>query len=207
MSLDVVKVLRLLQSSLSDPLLQNYGLSKSQTTKASSIGDIMPNLIAFKTDELFAASIARFNREFAKNGNKVYGYHFDRGNQFTGALNGVAHHAVDLQYIFGNFNDGFTDKKDLDLSNALMRLWIGFANGKEPWADYSSGKTLHITPEGDLTVVPREEVTSRRWNAYGEIENNLAEIKKIGGMLTNGDPELKSECIARKGSKLPSTKL
>src|SRR5208282_1291379 len=166
MDLEPKQVLKVFHSSLPDVLLKIYGLAKSQTRNVSSISDLMQPLIAFKTDEFYAASTARFNREFSKTGTKVYSYHLDRGNPFPGPMNGIAHHALDLEYVFGNFLKGFTDKKDVDMSKALMRFWIGFANGKEPWADYTSGKALHLTRDAEVIVVPREQITSRRWAAF-----------------------------------------
>ena len=197
----------MLQSELPDSLLQNYGLSKSQVTEVSSIGEIMQSLVALKTDGLFAASTARFAREFSKTGTKVYSYHFDRGNQFPGVLKGVAHHAIDLEYVFGNFIEGFTEKKDSDLSKALMRFWIGFAHGKEPWADYTSGKALHVTADAEVTVVPREQVTSRRWAAYAEMEKNWASVRKTGQMLMNGTLNKKLVWLAGKKSSQGASNL
>ena len=101
MELSHSQALEILHTSLPDSLLQNYGLSKAQTTNVSNIGQLIPLLIDFKTDELFSASTNRFNREFTKVGGKVYSYHFDRGNQFPGPMNNVAHHALDLEYVFG----------------------------------------------------------------------------------------------------------
>jgi carboxylesterase type B len=180
---DPHKVLQQLQSSLPDSLLENYGLATSQTKHVSAITDIIHNLIDFKSDELFGAGIDRFNREFSKAGGKVYSYHFDRGNPFPGPMNGIAHHALDLEYVFGNFIEGFPEKKDVDLSNALMRFWIGFANGKEPWASYNSGKALFISPDGDVSVSPREEITSRRWNAYPEMDKNWSKVREVGSSI------------------------
>jgi carboxylesterase type B len=188
-TLDVKQVLKVLQSSLPETLLENYGLASTQTSNVSSIQEIMQQLIALKTDELFCAGTSRATREISKSGVKVYTYHFDRGNQFKGPLNGIAHHAIDLEYVFGNFLKGFTDKKDVDLSKALMRFWIGFANGKEPWSEYSTGKALHITSNAECTVVPRGEVKSRRWAAYAEMEKNWAQVRRTGNMLMNAKLE------------------
>jgi carboxylesterase type B len=188
MALDV-QVLKNLQSSLPDSLLQRFGLSASQTTEVSSMKDIIQKLIMLNTDALFAANINYFSREFNKTGAKIYSYHFDRGNPFPGPLNGIAHHALDLEYTFGNFLEGFPEKEDVNLSKALMRLWIKFAHGEAPWEDYASGKALYITPDAEVTVVPREQVTTRRWNAYDEMEKSWAQVRKAGNMLINRDLE------------------
>jgi carboxylesterase type B len=189
MGLGHEQVLQAVQSSLPDSLLQHYGLAKAQTKEVSSIGQLIPLLTAFCTDQLFSSSIARFVREFSQTGAKVYSYHFDRGNTFPGPMNGIAHHALDLQYTFGTYRDGFHDKKDVELSNGLMKRWIDFANGKEPWADASSGKALRITPEAELEVIPRDQITSRRWTGYSEMEKNWDQVKRTGNMLITGNLE------------------
>jgi len=180
------KVLERLQSSLPDSFLQKYGLAKSQTANITNIGQLIPLLVNFKTDELFNMSIYRFIREFSKTNSKVYEYHFDRGNPFNGAMKGVAHHALDLEYMFGNFLEGFAEENDRQLSEALMRYWIGFAQGKKPWADATSGKALHIGADASLTVVPREQVKSRRWDAYPEMEQHWEKVRQIGVQLMSG---------------------
>jgi carboxylesterase type B len=192
MTLTHTEVIKFLNASLSEKLLLQYGLSETQTSDVTSIADLLPRLIGLKTDELFCASIHRFTREFSKAGAKVYSYHLDRGNTFSGPMNNVAHHALDLQYVFGNFLKGFKDKKDVELSKALMKFWIGFAYGKAPWDDVSSGKALHIRTDGELEVVPREEVKSRRWAAYAEMEKNWDAVRNTGNALMNGSLEMKT---------------
>jgi carboxylesterase type B len=180
MPLNHTIVLERLHSSLPDSLLQEYGLAKAQTTYISSIKELIPYLINFKTDELFSMSIYRFIREFSKTDTKVFEYHFDRGNPFNGALKGVAHHAIDIEYVFGNFMEGFPEKRDYQLSETLMRYWIGFSNGKEPWVDAATGQALHIRTDASLAVVPREQITSRRWDGYRELEENWDAVRAIG---------------------------
>jgi carboxylesterase type B len=189
MGLSHSQALDIVQSNLPDSLLIHYGLAKSQTKQVGHISQLIPLLIAFCTDEIFSSSIHRFIHEFSKTGAKVYGYHLDRGNSFPGPMNNIAHHAIDLQYIFGNFRDGFPDKKDVELSNTIMNRWIDFANGKEPWDDVSTGKELHITPEAELVVVPRGEITSRRWAGYTEMEKNWEQVRKTGNVLMSGNIE------------------
>ena len=178
--LSYTKILDHLHSVLPESLLEKYGLTKAQTSHISSMGELIPLLVNFKTDELFSMSIYRFARDFSKTGTKVFEYHFDRGNPFNGALKGMAHHAVDLEYVFGNFLDGFPDQRDAQLSTALMRYWIGFANGKEPWTDATTGQALHIGADANLAVVPREQITSRRWDGFAEMEKNWDTVNRVG---------------------------
>ena len=185
--MDASKVLQTLNEALPESLLKIYGLTTAQNANVTSIHDILSKLIDFKTDELFVAGKARFSRELSKTNVKVYTYSFDRGNPFPGPMNGIAHHALDLEYVFGNFVEGFPGKKDVNLSLGLIRFWVGFANGKAPWADYTSGKSLYITPEGDLEVIPREQITSRRWEAYDLIDKNWDIVRKTGDKLMSGE--------------------
>jgi hypothetical protein len=102
--------------SLPSQILFNIiGLSASQATEVSSMEAIVQKLTALKTDGLYAASI---NHEFSKTGSIVNSYRFDRGNPFPGPLNGVAHHALDLEFIFGSFLEGFPGEEDVNLSKA-----------------------------------------------------------------------------------------
>jgi len=181
-------VLDFLHSTLPDSLLVNYGLSKFQTENVSDIGEIIRQLIDFVTDSLFAGSHSRFNMAFAEGtGKRVLQYCFDRGDQFEGPLKGTAHHAIDLEYLFGNFIPGFADEVDVRLSETLMKFWIEFANGTEVWADYKTGKALHIKTDGTLEIVPRQNISSRRWGAHGELEKNWLSSRKVADAVATGN--------------------
>lgn len=182
-------VLDLLHKSLPESLLEKYGLTKSQTSQVTHIGQLMPLLISLKTDELFAAGINKFLREFSKTGAPTYSYHFDRPNLFQCPMNGVAHHAIDLAYTFGNFERAFSNKKDWQLSETLMKYWIDFANGKEPWSSVAEGKALHIKTDATSEAVRREKVTSRRWDSFVEIEKSWDKVRETGNLLIHGKTE------------------
>jgi carboxylesterase type B len=192
MTLPYTEVIKFLNAQLPAKLLSQYGLTKTQTADATSINDLIPRLISLKTDELFAASIHRFTREFSKAGATVYSYHFDRGNTFSGPMKNIAHHALDLQYVFGNFLQGFSDKKDVELSISLMKFWIGFAYGKAPWDDVSSRKALHIRTDGELEVVTEGQIKSRRWEAYAEMEKVWDTVRNTGNALINGSLKMET---------------
>jgi len=181
--LNPTDALDVLQKNLPATLLEKYGLAKTQTKEITHIGQLVPLLIPLKTDELFAAGINKFSREFKKAGVTVYSYHFDRGNPFETPLKGIAHHALDLAYTSGNFENAWPDKKDEQLSNALIKYWIDFANGKEPWDSAASGKALHITTDAETKVVPREKVASRRWDGYVEMEKCWDKVRAVGNAM------------------------
>ena len=187
-SFDIKEVLDFLHSLLPDSLLTNYGLATAQTKNITHVGEIIPQLMNFETDNLFSASHYRFNEGFTEgSGHKIFQYCFDRGSQFNGPLKGVAHHAIDITYMLGNFAPGFPDKVDVELSEKLMQYWIEFANGTEPWPDYKTGKALHIKPDGTTEVVPRENISSRRWAAFGEIEKNWQNTRTVANALASGN--------------------
>jgi carboxylesterase type B len=182
------EVLNFIHSLLPDSLLTNYGLATTQTENVTHVGEIVPRLINLETDNLFSACHHRFNEAFTKGtGHKVFQYCFDRGSQFNGPLKGIAHHAIDLEYTLGNFIPGFPDKVDVELSEKLMGYWIEFANGTEPWSDYKTGKALHIKPDGTTELIPRENISSRRWTAYGEIDKNWTNTRTVANALASGN--------------------
>lgn len=72
-----------------------------------------------------------------------------------------------------------------------MTHWIDFANGKEPWASYKAGKALYVKPDAEVVVVPREEITTRRWEGYAEMEKCWENVRKTGNLLMNGKTDEK----------------
>jgi carboxylesterase type B len=189
MQLSHTAALAIVQPNLPEPLLKHYGLVRNQTAHVTEIGQIIPGLGAFLNDYLFASPSNRAAHALTQSGTKVYTYCFDRANTFQSPFNGIAHHALDLTYIFGNFLEGFPEKKDVELSHAIMKKWIDFANGKEPWAPFSSGKAIQFTTEGDLVVKPFKEITSRRWDAFPEMERYWDLVKKFGDILNSAKPD------------------
>jgi len=85
----------------------------------------------------------------------------------------VAHHAVAR----------FEDQRDVNLKHGVMKKWIDFANGKEPWDDVTAGEALYITSDAQLVVVPVEEVKSGRWQEWAEMKKNWTKVKIIRLMM------------------------
>jgi carboxylesterase type B len=189
MQLSHTAALAIVQPNLPIPLLEHYGLSRSQTAHVTEIGQIIPGLGAFLNDYLFASPSNRTAHALTASGTKVYTYCFDRTNTFQSPFNGIAHHALDLIYVFGNFMDAFSDKKDVEMSHGIMKKWIDFANGKEPWEPFSSGKAIQFTTEAELVVRPFKEITSRRWDAFPEMEKDWDLVKKFGDILNGAKPD------------------
>jgi carboxylesterase type B len=181
--------LAIVQPNLPEPVLQHYGLSRTQTANVTKIGEILPGLGAFLNDFLFASPSNRAAHALTKAGTKVYTYCFDRTNTFPSPLNGLAHHALDLIYVFGNFEHAFGEKKDVELSHAIMKKWIDFANGKEPWDSFATGKALQITTDGDLAVKSFKDILSRRWDAFPDLEKHWDLVKKYGDVLNSAKPD------------------
>jgi hypothetical protein len=71
----------------------------------------------------------------------VYRYVFDQASPYTD----TPHHGVDLLYLFGNIpfpsDPEFTQEENdevnwdrVKIRDEMQRQWLGFANGKQPWA-------------------------------------------------------------------------
>jgi carboxylesterase type B len=182
--------LDIIQPHLPEPLLVQYGLSREQTASAKSIQDVIPGLAGFLNDYIFASPLEQTASELSTTGTNVYTYYFDRPSPFASPMHGVAHHALDLIYVFGNLMQGMEDERDVEMSKQIMQKWIMFANGKEPWDGFSTGKGLHITPDAELVVKPLKEISSRRWAAYPEMARYPDLVKQYGGLLNNAKPFL-----------------
>ena len=50
----------------------------------------------------------------------------------------VAHHWVDMYYLFQNLNFRFPTQRDIDVSIQFARYLIDFANGKAPWSKFET---------------------------------------------------------------------
>lgn len=107
---------------------------------------------------------------------KVYRYIFDVGNPFVGTpFYNVPHHWVDVYFLFRTLQFRFPSQKLRDVSDAHSRLWVGFANGKEPWGEYRGGS------EGLVMVVDEGEGwTQRRW---GDVRlRSQRDLGRLGGL-------------------------
>lgn len=103
---------------------------------------------------------------------KVYRYTFNVRNPFPGApCYQVAHHWVDVYFVFKTFQFRYPTQRLKDLSSQHAQLWVDFTNGKAPWSEYKdigNGNEIVIVAdehEGwvERTVRQDEEITELSW--------------------------------------------
>jgi hypothetical protein len=103
---------------------------------------------------------------------KVYRYIFDVRNPFPShSLYQQAHHWVDKYFVFKTLQFRYPTQKLKDISTKHAQLWIDFANGKTPWAQYKySGdgeEVIMVADERDgwveRTVAEDEKLTELSW--------------------------------------------
>ena len=98
---------------------------------------------------------------------KVYRYIFDIRNPFPGSpLYQLAHHWVDVYFVFKTFQFRYPTQRLKDISTQHAQLWINFANGIIPWKEYK------YTGNGDEVIMVADE-------RAGWIERTVAENEKF----------------------------
>lgn len=103
---------------------------------------------------------------------KVYRYIFDVRNPFPGHnLYQIAHHWVDVYFVFKTFRFRYPTQRLKDVSTRFAQLWVDFANGKAPWAEYkytgNGEDIIMVADERDgwteRTVAEDEKLTELNW--------------------------------------------
>ncbi|KZS97202.1 alpha/beta-hydrolase [Sistotremastrum niveocremeum HHB9708] len=94
--------------------------------------DLPDRLLELIGDASVHYSVDLLARAVEQSGTKVFRYAFDQGSPY----NGVAHHAVDLLYVFGNAKEKMDGWDESRIRNAIQDRWIAFANGEEPWTPF-----------------------------------------------------------------------
>lgn len=104
---------------------------------------------AFKTQNWLAAHRSRIPQTF--------GYHFDEVCTHDSPLKGLAYHALDLLYLFLNFDENLTPAQRA-LSRKIANYWIDFSYGKDPWPRISENSTwMRFGPDEECKVVTESE--------------------------------------------------
>ncbi|KAL5346203.1 hypothetical protein ACLOAV_008469 [Pseudogymnoascus australis] len=110
----------------------------------------------------------------------TYVYRFDRPNGWgPGPFGEVAHHTIDLLYIAGvpKTHPTSNAQKDIEVSEKMIRQWIDFVVGKEPWeATGNEGVQLLFGEDGSMKEVGREMVRSRDFENVGGVTGENAWI-------------------------------
>ncbi|ODQ52658.1 alpha/beta-hydrolase [Saitoella complicata NRRL Y-17804] len=90
---------------------------------------------------------------------KAYLYHFDQPSTWAGPNEGMAHHALDIVYLFQSYHSQFTSPSQVALSKQMGAMWIAFANGEEPWSPYKvdDGRKAMCIGPGECRVKTEKE--------------------------------------------------
>ncbi|KAH8649974.1 Alpha/Beta hydrolase protein [Xylariales sp. PMI_506] len=88
---------------------------------------------------------------------QTFGYHFDQVSTYDNVLKGLAYHAIDLLYVFLNF-DEHLDADQRQFARVMANHFLDFAYGKDPWPRYSDGgKWMRYGPNSKYEVVNEEQ--------------------------------------------------
>jgi carboxylesterase type B len=137
-------------------ILQTYNL-----TPASSLQDLHLNLIQFMTDAVFGHPTHNAQRSLNSSHNlpdehpsKVQSYRIEYTNPFPGPLQKLAHHCVDMLYIFDNFHEHLAkiEATNQELVEAMQRHWIDFI-----WDGCKDETSRCGVKEDEVTVYGRDK--------------------------------------------------
>lgn len=121
---------------------------------------------------------------------KVYRYTNTIRNPFPGSNTyQVCGHAVDLLYMFGNYLERFSTKRQRDISIEFVHRFSRFAYGLDPWEQYLPGEQKIAVVDGhagwvtrtraeDEEISKNDEMGERRyaqWDILGEVLRSLGE--------------------------------
>lgn len=182
-----------------DAILQAYHL-----TPKSRIQDLHLGLLQFMGDAIFGLPVHKARLSLMsshhiaeEHHSKVQAYRIRYTNPFSDPLNSVAHHCVDLLYIFDAFHEDLTktaDSTNLDLVEAMQRHWIDFIwDGCKPETSSCGVKEDEITVYGKDRVAivkslkedPESLENERR---YELLAKDPAGMKRLFGMLSGTIP-------------------
>ncbi|BFZ61681.1 hypothetical protein YB2330_002754 [Saitoella coloradoensis] len=122
----------------------------------------------------FCRAAAAVARTWSQTQSKAYLYHFDQPSSWAGPNEGMAHHALDIVYLFQSYHSQFTSPAQIALSKQMGAMWIAFANGEEPWSPYEvddGRKAMCIGPgECRVKTEKEDEAEGRRGEAWRVME-------------------------------------
>ncbi|KAH7010706.1 putative acetylcholinesterase [Macrophomina phaseolina] len=123
----------------------------------------LPNYITSKTNKRLADQ------------NRLFLYHFDQPSRIKeSAWQGLAHHALDMIYLFGNLDECLSNE-ERSMARDFARAWIEFVHGDAPW----DSRELHWMiwgPDSKYTLKSVDEDEATR------------HYKRFEAMLNVGDP-------------------
>jgi carboxylesterase type B len=88
---------------------------------------------------------------------QTFGYHFDQTCAHESPLKGLAYHALDLLYLFLNFDEHFTEEQR-KMARVMANHFLDFAYGKDPWPRVSQGASwMRYGPSESCKIVTEAE--------------------------------------------------
>jgi carboxylesterase type B len=127
-------------------------------------------------DLIFHQAIRESARELVKAGKKVYYYHWDYPNPWPAPFfGGVAHHFVDLLFIFQNLKDIYPNDLARKVAEETGRYWVSFGATGVPdgWKEFNSGIVAVVDPKDgwvQRTVEEDRKIPWRREDKWDLIE-------------------------------------
>ena len=104
---------------------------------------------AFKTQNWLSANRSEIPQTF--------GYHFDQICTHESPLQGLSYHALDLLYLFLNFDEKLTPAQR-ELGREMANYWIEFAYGRDPWPRIKDGNSwMRFGPNDKSKIVTESE--------------------------------------------------
>lgn len=107
-------------------------------------------------DMAFSEPTARVAHALSSSANhRIYRYQVCLSNPFPGSMFSyvAGHHFVEILYLFMTYLERYPTHRNnffAEVAKALARKWIGFANGKAPWAEFREENGWKIAVFDDL---------------------------------------------------------
>lgn len=143
-----------------DKLMSLYNLDPKD-----SHNDNFWKMEKFTTDGLYTA----VNWSLIRACPSVYAYHFDVPSPFDNDWAGLAHHSLDNVYVWSLLRDHLPPSHR-KISAEMSRMWLDFANGKEPWERFDRQGRMMIFQEDGCVMKTAEEDAARGYKIWEEIE-------------------------------------
>lgn len=145
-------------------VLRAYGINPSASTD-----DWKRNLEQMVADGLFGF----LDRRHAQASEiPTYAYHFDQKSTLDGLYTGLAHHAIDIGYVFLNMKEQMTDGQRR-IASKVAGDFLDFAYGREPWEQYNKrSRWMRYGPDDTCAMISEEEAEPvRKYSRMNAIVN------------------------------------
>lgn len=105
------------------------------------------------------------------NKTSTYAYHIDQEASIVEAYEGLAHHAIDLSYVFLTITP-VMNPSERSLAYKMAGHWIDFAYGRDPYEKFSEGQRWMVYgPKGQARLMTEaEDEPVRKYQVMKEIE-------------------------------------